>query len=305
MAEKMLERRPGVGTFVCATAPLGSTVLNFSDVFSHLKEMGRCTEVRLLSFGYAVPAPPVAAALGLTPGEKAQRAVRVRMIGDAPFSYLTTHVPEQVGQTYSEADLARQPLLALLERSGVVIGRARQSISATLAGPDVAGLLQLEIGAPLLSLTRVVEDEAGRAVEHLHALYRPDRFTFEMQLQRTGAQGARRWSPLPPRRQPRRQQQAKTPDQCGHCATRGTLHDRSDFPPCRIGRRRRSGRPGHAAHPAGAAGRGEARHPAAPDRGAGTGRRTGPHRRRGRGGSHQQGRRHPGPGRRQAGTGRG
>ncbi|RKK05397.1 UTRA domain-containing protein [Pseudoroseomonas wenyumeiae] len=198
VAEKMLERRPGVGTFVCATAPLGSTVLNFSDVFSHLKEMGRCTEVRLLSFGYAVPAAPVAAALGLAPGEKAQRAVRVRMIGDAPFSYLTTHVPERVGQTYSEADLARQPLLALLERSGVVIGRARQSISATLAGPDVAGLLQLEMGAPLLSLTRVVEDEAGGAVEHLHALYRPDRFTFEMQLQRTGAQGERRWSPLPP-----------------------------------------------------------------------------------------------------------
>jgi GntR family transcriptional regulator len=62
----------------------------------------------------------------------------------------------------------------------------------------VARLLQLEIGAPLLSLTRLVEDEAGQAVEHLHALYRPDRFTFEMRLQRTGAQGARRWSPMPP-----------------------------------------------------------------------------------------------------------
>lgn len=195
--EKMVERRPGVGTFVRAPAALGSTVLDFSDVFSHLKEMGRRTEVRLLSFGYVVPAAPVAAALGLGPGERAQRAVRVRMIGDAPFSHLTTHVPERVGQTYSEADLASQPLLALLERSGVVVGRARQSIGATLAGPEVAELLQLEIGAPLLSLTRLVEDEAGRAVEHLHALYRPDRFTFEMQLQRTGAQGERRWSPLP------------------------------------------------------------------------------------------------------------
>jgi GntR family transcriptional regulator len=198
VAEKLVERRPGVGTFVCAPASLGSTVLDFSDVFSHLKEMGRRTEVRLLSFGYVVPAAPVAAALGLGLGERAQRAVRVRMIGDAPFSYLTTHVPEHVGQTYSEAELASQPLLALLERSGFVVGRARQEIGATLAGPEVARLLQLEIGAPLLSLTRLVEDESGRAVEHLHALYRPDRFTFEMQLQRTGAQGERRWSPLPP-----------------------------------------------------------------------------------------------------------
>jgi GntR family transcriptional regulator len=160
--------------------------------------MGRRTEVRLLSFDYLVPLPPVAAALGLQPGERAQRAVRVRMLGDAPFSHLTTHVPERVGRTYSEAELASQPLLTLLERSGATVGRARQSIGATLAGPEVAGLLQLEIGAPLLSLTRLVEDEAGRAVEHLHALYRPDRFTFEMQLQRTGAQGERRWSPQPP-----------------------------------------------------------------------------------------------------------
>jgi GntR family transcriptional regulator len=197
-ADEMVERRPGVGTFVRAAVALGSTILDFSDVFSHLKEMGRLTRVRLLSFDYLLPAAPVAAALGLVQGERAQRAVRVRMIGDAPFSHLTTHVPERVGQTYSEAELASQPLLALLERSGVVVGRARQSIGATLAGPEVAGLLQLDIGAPLLSLTRLVEDEAGRAVEHLHALYRPDRFTFEMQLQRTGAQGERRWSPLPP-----------------------------------------------------------------------------------------------------------
>ncbi|MBO1077822.1 GntR family transcriptional regulator [Roseomonas haemaphysalidis] len=199
VAEQLVERRPGVGTFVRAGLPaLGTTVLDFSDVFSHLKEMGRRTEVRLLSFDYLVPAAAVAAALGLAPGERAQRAVRVRMLGDAPFSFLTTHVPERLGHTYSEAELASQPLLALLERSGAVVGRARQSIGATLAGPEVAGLLQLEIGAPLLSLTRLVEDEAGRAVEHLHALYRPDRFSFEMQLQRTGALGERRWSPLPP-----------------------------------------------------------------------------------------------------------
>ena len=198
VAEGLLERRPGVGTFVRVAPVLGSTTLDFSDVFSHLKEMGRRTEVRLLSFDYLVPAAAVAAALGLAPGERAQRAVRVRMLGDAPFSFLTTHVPERLGHTYSEAELASQPLLALLERSGAVVGRARQSIGATLAGPEVAGLLQLEIGAPLLSLTRLVEDEAGRAVEHLHALYRPDRFSFEMQLQRTGALGERRWSPLPP-----------------------------------------------------------------------------------------------------------
>jgi GntR family transcriptional regulator len=192
----LVERRPGVGTFVRGGAPLPPTVVDFSDVFSHLKEMGRRTEVRLLSFGYVLPPPGVAEALELSPGESAQCAVRVRRMAEGPFSHLTTHVPGRIGRTYSEADLASQPLLALLERSGLRIGRARQSIGATLAGPEVAAPLEVEIGAPLIALTRLVQDEEGRPVEHLRALYRPDRFSFEMQLQRTGAEGERRWSPL-------------------------------------------------------------------------------------------------------------
>jgi GntR family transcriptional regulator len=197
-AETLVDRRSGVGTFVRGGEILQPTVVDFTDVFSHLKEMGRRTEARLLSFGYVTPPSTITAALGLTPGQRAQRAVRVRRVNGQPFSYLTTHVPEWLGLTYSEADLAAVPLLALLERSGVVAARACQNMGASLAGPEVAAALEMDTGAPLLSLTRQVEDESGRVVEHLHALYRPDRFAFRMELQRTGAIDARRWSPLPP-----------------------------------------------------------------------------------------------------------
>ncbi|KAA2213017.1 GntR family transcriptional regulator [Teichococcus oryzae] len=195
-ASGLVARRPGVGTFVTLPAPAPGPI-DVSDVFSDLKQMGRRSEVRLLDFGYGVPAPVIAAALALPPGGRAQRAVRVRSIAGEPFSFLTTHVPEQIGSTYSEADLASQPLLELLERGGRRLGDARQSIAASLAGPTVAAALRVEMGAPLIALTRLVEDAQGRPIEHLHALYRPDRFTFEMRLQRTGTEGARRWSPLP------------------------------------------------------------------------------------------------------------
>jgi GntR family transcriptional regulator len=46
-------------------------------------------------------------------------------------------------------------------------------------------------------LTRVVFDRDGQGIQHLHALYRPDRFTFKIDLQRTGARGNRRWKPMP------------------------------------------------------------------------------------------------------------
>ncbi|HZH51825.1 MAG TPA: GntR family transcriptional regulator [Microvirga sp.] len=194
--EGLIDRRPGSGTFVREGSSVRPIVADLSNVLSHLVEMGRRTGVRLLSFAYVNPPESVAVALGLNPGERTQRSIRVRLIDGAPFSYLITHVPERIGVTYSEADLASMPLLALLERSGVVVEEASQSIGATLAGPDVAEALGLEIGSPLLSLTRVVLDPSGQGVEHLHALYRPDRYSFHMDLVRTGAAGARRWNPV-------------------------------------------------------------------------------------------------------------
>ena len=43
---------------------------------------------------------------------------------------------------------------------------------------------------------RVVYDQAGRGVEHLHALYRPDRYAFEIDLVRSGAAKTKAWSPV-------------------------------------------------------------------------------------------------------------
>lgn len=197
--EGLIERRPGSGTFVSGRISNAPVVADFSNVLTHLVEMGRRTDVRLLSFGYVTPSLALVDALRLDAGERVQRSVRVRLIDGLPFSYLVTHVPERIGISYSEADLASTPLLALLERSGIVAERASQTISATLASPDIAEALGLEIGSPLLSLTRVVYGPDGEGVEHLHALYRPDRYSFQMELERAGAARERRWSPVPSR----------------------------------------------------------------------------------------------------------
>lgn len=195
-SEGLIERRAGSGTFVSGMGTGMPVVADLSNVLTHLVEMGRRTGVKLLSFSYGDPSPAVAEALGLDAGERVQRSVRVRLIDGQPFSHLTTFVPERIGISYSEADLASTPLLELLERTGQVAERANQSIGAALAGPDVAAALDLDIGAALLSLTRVVLDPAGRGIEYLQALYRPDRYSFNMDLMRTGADGARRWAPV-------------------------------------------------------------------------------------------------------------
>jgi GntR family transcriptional regulator len=61
--------------------------------------------------------------------------------------------------------------------------------------PDTARALKVRVGSPLIELVRVVIVRMGRGVEHLHALYCPDRYNFEMDLVRSGEANARTWKP--------------------------------------------------------------------------------------------------------------
>lgn len=194
--EGLLTRRPGAGTFVREGRAAAPIVADLANVLTHLVEMGRQTGVRLLAFGYDLAPPDIAEALRLEAGERVQRSVRVRLIDGEPFSHLTTFVPERIGLRYSEVDLAARPLLELLERSGVTVSSASQAIGASLAGPDVAEALDLAIGSPLIGLTRVVYGPGGEGVEYLQAHYRPDRYSFAMELKRAGKAHERHWSPV-------------------------------------------------------------------------------------------------------------
>jgi GntR family transcriptional regulator len=189
-------RQPGSGTYVRAAKEVAPALVgDFSNMLQSLVAMGKATRVKLLAFAYVTPPSTIAEALGLEAGERAQHSIRVRFMDGAPFSYLSTYVPERIGISYSEDDLANQPLLSLLERSGVVAAAADQTLSATLAGPETAAALGIEIGAPLISMVRVVRDTQGRGVEHLSALYRPDKHQLHMALTRVGTGANRHWSP--------------------------------------------------------------------------------------------------------------
>jgi len=196
-SEHLIERRRSAGTRVVYRGQLARMSADISGVLANLADMGRRTKVRLLSLAYVQANGPAAEALGASDHELLQRSVRVRSVDGSPFSYLIAHVPECIGVTFSGKELADRPLLELLERSGVKVERATQRISAGLAAPDVARALGVKTGSPLIELVRTVFDRNGRGVEHLYALYRPDRYGFEFDLVRSGGASKRSWSTQP------------------------------------------------------------------------------------------------------------
>ncbi len=193
-ADGLVVRRRGRGTSVADRVADEPVEANISGLIENLLMVGLETEVDILEFGYLSAPSAVRGALKLSVGSDVQRAVRVRRFRGVPLSYSVSWVPAKIGRAFTARDLARKPLLALLEKAGCLIGSADQTVSAVLAEPGVARALEVPVGSPLLSVVRTVFDQRGRPVEHIALLYRPDRYQYRTKLARVHGPATRMWS---------------------------------------------------------------------------------------------------------------
>lgn len=195
-AEGLVERAPGRGT-VPRPQPVapanGTSQARMTGLLENIVTMGLATKVRVLDCDLIPASVAVSQALRLEAGAAVQRARRVRSTREGPLSLITTHVPADLAQGFGRRELARKPILILLEEAGVRIGHARQTVSARLADADAAQHLGVNVGSALLAVTRLIHDEAGRPVQWLHGLYRPDRYEYQMELSRVGSIDAKVW----------------------------------------------------------------------------------------------------------------
>jgi GntR family transcriptional regulator len=151
------------------------------------------TRANVLSCATITAPPAVARRLALPARARVQKAVRVRVTQEGPLSHITTWVPFELAKGFGRRELAREPILLLLEQAGVRIGRATQSISARPADDAVARALAVPVGTALLAVERLVYDTYEHPVQWLQGLYRPDRYQYEMQLSRVGGIAAKVW----------------------------------------------------------------------------------------------------------------
>lgn len=197
--EGLITRRAGVGTVVAHRALEATQITaDVSNLLPNFVRMSHESSIRLLEFAYRPASTVIAARMKLPPHERVQFSIRVRSMKGQPFSYLVTHVPASIAQSYDENALATTSLFVLLERSGVRVDHATQTISATLATEEIAQALDVSVGAPLIVLERVVFDKEGLGVEHLEAFYRPDRYQIQVDLGRVGDTSSRYWEALCP-----------------------------------------------------------------------------------------------------------
>lgn len=170
----LVERHQGRGTFVSAQLQQarGMEARGFLEA---LKARGRQTQVRVLEVRTMVPPGDVALQLQIPSGTAAVYSARLRHVSSTDLMVTEAWVPLELGHNVTAAQLKRRPLYEILQAQGVVFGRVIEEITAVAATPLLAGLLHVELGVPLLRLTRLMYDQEERPVEHLTVHMNPER----------------------------------------------------------------------------------------------------------------------------------
>ena len=184
VAEGMLYRKQGKGTFVCS--PRFNRKLNRLISFNaEILQKGMVPSTRVLDVHEAVPRKSIAEALQLPSDSRATVIKRLRMADDEPLAIQTSHIPQSLCPTLvDKRDALRGSLYdLLLEEYGLVTSSGRESYSAVIiSGPD-ARLLEVPDGSPAFSVQRLAFLPDGRPVEYVQSVLRGDRYSLDVELQ--------------------------------------------------------------------------------------------------------------------------
>ncbi len=153
-ADGLIDARQGAGWFVAAE-PIPQPLTGLATIEAQLAESGRTSGRRILDFGFGEAPRHVAPLLG----RRVLITRRLHLADGQPFARVTVWCREDLGATLSLAEVERSSFYALLSDP---LGRAHQTIGASLAVTDDAALLDVAEHSPVLVVKRTTFDANGR-----------------------------------------------------------------------------------------------------------------------------------------------
>ena len=178
----LVRREPGRGTFL-ASPRLRSNLAYLHSFSEEIERWGYTPGVRLVSREERAADDEVAVWLGVEVGEKVLFVRRLRLADERPIFVCDSRLPIVRFPTLKDADYGTVSLSRLLEeRTGRKIEHARQWIGAAGASPEVADLLEIKAGVPVLKITRITCVTGEEPVEVVEAYFHPERYQHYNEL---------------------------------------------------------------------------------------------------------------------------
>jgi GntR family transcriptional regulator len=183
VSDGLIYRQRGRGSFVSQPA----IETNLSRIVSFTEDMlSRGYEpASQVFFSEEVPAEPaIAHRLQVEPGEALAQLNRLRFADRQPLSVERASLVHQYCPGVLAGDYESNSLrAALLADYGLKLVRAEQTIRALNASQELAALLSIAPGDPLLGIERVSFAPPNIPVEYLQIFYRADRYVLHVELQ--------------------------------------------------------------------------------------------------------------------------
>ncbi len=181
--EGLLYRRHGVGTFV-AQPHFERDHSRLTSFVESAKEDGIDLDIRVLIADILPAKLKVAQSLSLQEGELVVRVKTLRFVEETPITVHDSYVPYKLFPQLLQEDLEAYHLWDIFDSYGFRVKRAVQKLEAREADEEVAELLQVDEGFPILYKERIVFLDNGTPVEFTYCYNRGDRYSLTIVLNR-------------------------------------------------------------------------------------------------------------------------
>lgn len=176
--------RQGAGTFV-AEPKLVSDGIHLLGFTESMARRGIVITSRVLDQTVMVPSRLVADSLGLGSDETVVQIRRLRLMGTTPLLLETSALPSRLCGGLETADLANQSLYALLaEQYGIHFQRTHHTLETMLPGAAEYLHFGSDLRTPVIVQEGIAYLESDIPAEYFRAVYRGDRFKFELENRR-------------------------------------------------------------------------------------------------------------------------
>lgn len=163
----------------------------FSSFSEDMRRRGLVPGSKLISFDIMAPPPEICRKLRMKYGQKAARLKRQMLANGSPIGYHVAFLPVNIWKKLGIKPrfLEDHSLYQTLEeKGGLILVEADESIEVTYADKEVADMLLINKGEPMLTLNRVVFSPNGVPVEYTASMYPSGRFRYEIRHLRQSQQ---------------------------------------------------------------------------------------------------------------------
>jgi GntR family transcriptional regulator len=178
-----LSRKSGKGTFVSKKHSIRRDLPRLASFTEEMKAQGIIAGSKTISVGFAKMNSSNKWLFKELQDNRVLAISRLRLVEGKPVCLMHSYFPARLGA--SEGDDFSGSIYELLEkkyRISIVYGE--ELITATVADPEQARLLEVAEGSPLISIWRTTFSEAQNPIEVTNNYYRADRFYFTVRLER-------------------------------------------------------------------------------------------------------------------------